>query len=199
MTKPHVHAELIKAWADGAEIQFYSSSRDKWVDLAGFAPLWCEVSKYRIKPDPHAEFKAALARGERVDMRAKGLPPGRGWIEVPPSFDFKGAPAMEFRIALPWQDERDAYDRGEQIQYLSHLTGRWCDASAPAWLETYEWRVKPKETTETFRVFGLMQSRPGPHDGVTLRPAPFDLPTIALDISYADGKVTNITLKDWKP
>lgn len=196
MTKPHVHAELIKAWADGAEIEWWGLN--EWRPV-GPEPKWSPIVQYRVKPDSHAEFKAALARGERVDMRVKGQPPGVGWFEVLPSFDFKAAPSMEFRIALPWQDERDACDRGETIQILDR-PGGWRDMQAPPnWLDGCEYRVKPKTITETFHVGALMQWSPEPHDGIALKPSPFHLPTIALDISYAGGEVTNITLKDWKP
>lgn len=44
--KPHKHAELIKAWADGAEIQIKNSFGD-WVATD---PLWSEHYEYRIKP-----------------------------------------------------------------------------------------------------------------------------------------------------
>lgn len=48
MAKPHKHAEFIKAWADGAEIQFWDGS---WYDV-GTNPSWCVDRKYRIKPEP---------------------------------------------------------------------------------------------------------------------------------------------------
>ena len=44
--KPHKHSELIKAWADGAEIQIKNSFGD-WVATD---PLWSEHYEYRIKP-----------------------------------------------------------------------------------------------------------------------------------------------------
>jgi hypothetical protein len=43
----HKHAELIKAWADGAEIQ-YKQIGGEWITEE---PLWCEEYEYRIKPD----------------------------------------------------------------------------------------------------------------------------------------------------
>ena len=46
--RPHKHAEIIKAWADGADIQVYYI--DKWIDATG--PVWLEGYKYRIKPEP---------------------------------------------------------------------------------------------------------------------------------------------------
>lgn len=44
--KPRKHAELIKAWADGATIQYFEASLG-WIDTD---PLWGSNHKYRIKP-----------------------------------------------------------------------------------------------------------------------------------------------------
>ena len=48
--KPHKHAELIKAWADGAEIEW----QDKWGEWQPFylTCSWYEAKNYRIKPEP---------------------------------------------------------------------------------------------------------------------------------------------------
>lgn len=46
--KPHAHAELIKAWADGAEIQVCKGSY--WQD--DYYPTWNVFHLYRIKPEP---------------------------------------------------------------------------------------------------------------------------------------------------
>lgn len=49
MATPHKHAELIKAWADGAEIEFYDSLHKGWKSIAG--PItWAPTLQYRIKP-----------------------------------------------------------------------------------------------------------------------------------------------------
>ena len=47
MNKPHKHAALIKAWADGAEIQVKDSGA-RWLDMS--KPTWREWNTYRIKP-----------------------------------------------------------------------------------------------------------------------------------------------------
>ena len=47
----HKHAELIKAWADGAEIQVRYEKHD-WEDLATGYPGWYPHVEYRIKPEP---------------------------------------------------------------------------------------------------------------------------------------------------
>ena len=51
--KPHKHAELIKAWADGAEIEalFFNDARDYWTVVPN--PAWSNVNlRFRIKPEP---------------------------------------------------------------------------------------------------------------------------------------------------
>jgi len=49
---PHVHAELIKAWADGAEIQF-CNNRGIWTSVNN--PSFYADKKYRIKPQAPQE------------------------------------------------------------------------------------------------------------------------------------------------
>ena len=51
MKTPHKHAELIKAWADGAEIE-WKAQNGKWVDVAFNEPTWASTYEYRIKPEP---------------------------------------------------------------------------------------------------------------------------------------------------
>lgn len=48
MKTPHKHADLIKAWADGAEIEF--RCLDEWRRIT--APRWDQDGDYRIKPEP---------------------------------------------------------------------------------------------------------------------------------------------------
>jgi hypothetical protein len=52
MNKPHKHADLIKAWADGAEIEIEAISDRgiKWYPCD--PPHWATNSTYRIKPEP---------------------------------------------------------------------------------------------------------------------------------------------------
>ena len=58
MSKPHKHAELIKAWADGAQIQFQSLRTFEWHDAAN--PNWNTDYEYRIKPDPKPDVVKCL-------------------------------------------------------------------------------------------------------------------------------------------
>jgi hypothetical protein len=45
---PHKHAEVIKAWADGAAIECLSHV--SWVACPG--PSWQDYGEYRVKPEP---------------------------------------------------------------------------------------------------------------------------------------------------
>jgi len=49
MKTPRKHAELIKQWADGAEIELLHSS-DGWIPIDD--PMWTKEYEYRIKPEP---------------------------------------------------------------------------------------------------------------------------------------------------
>lgn len=51
--KPRKHQALIKLWADGAEIEYYSVARLAWVKTD--TPQWDNDIKYRVKPVPKIE------------------------------------------------------------------------------------------------------------------------------------------------
>lgn len=50
--KQHKWHKEIKAWADGAEIQYRIRDND-WYDVGDDPPEWNEWSEYRIKPQPN--------------------------------------------------------------------------------------------------------------------------------------------------
>jgi len=50
----HKHADLIHAWADGAQIQCKSHENDKWEDVRN--PAWGECFLYRVKPEPKPDI-----------------------------------------------------------------------------------------------------------------------------------------------
>jgi hypothetical protein len=56
MKTPHKHAELIKAWADGADIEHFSVPARLWMYTAH--PAWNPENQYRIKPEvkPDTEY-----------------------------------------------------------------------------------------------------------------------------------------------
>jgi hypothetical protein len=67
--KPHVHAEVIKAWADGAEVQYLDNTKSAlrvsagtWVDTD--TPEWLEYCQYRIKPELTDVEKYGVEKGD---------------------------------------------------------------------------------------------------------------------------------------
>ena len=49
----HKYADLIHAWADGAEIQILNGG--KWFDI--YYPSWGKFEKYRVKPQPRPDYE----------------------------------------------------------------------------------------------------------------------------------------------
>ena len=56
--KPHKHAKEIKAWADGAEIEYFDIHWAEW-RLAS-SPAWDENTEYRIKQQPQPKPDVVL-------------------------------------------------------------------------------------------------------------------------------------------
>lgn len=48
----HKHADLIIAWANGAEVEVFNSQLQKWTRPVSRVLLWSEETQYRIKPIP---------------------------------------------------------------------------------------------------------------------------------------------------
>ena len=69
----HKHADLIHAWADGAEIEKFNHGI--WEDDE--LPMWYPNFQYRIK-DPYRELKAAAADPTK-QIRIKGA---ANWFDV---------------------------------------------------------------------------------------------------------------------
>ena len=94
----HKHAELIKAWADGAKIQGRSSG--KYQDTP--RPQWHENWEYRIKPEPKPDFveKRTIFYNESfktVDIFEHPLCLTRA---VPVAFTFDGETGMLKAVEL---------------------------------------------------------------------------------------------------
>jgi hypothetical protein len=56
MKTPHKHAELIKAWADGAEIEYRSHETIEWKPIFKGWSWDNEIPEYRIKPEPKPDI-----------------------------------------------------------------------------------------------------------------------------------------------
>jgi hypothetical protein len=66
-TKPHKHAEVIKAWADGAEVQMKRND-GVWVSVSSTdTPLWLQVAEYRVKPaEPERKYPETTMTGPQL-------------------------------------------------------------------------------------------------------------------------------------
>jgi hypothetical protein len=76
--KPHKHAELIKAWADGATIEMLCGDNG-WYTLTGYF-CWSEDTTYRIKPEL---VYRQLIKGEIIKREDEYLSyGGGGWYPL---------------------------------------------------------------------------------------------------------------------
>ena len=58
IAKAQDHIDLMQAYVDGKQIQFFSILENKWVDTID--PSWLQGNRYRIKPEPnYRPFKNA--------------------------------------------------------------------------------------------------------------------------------------------
>lgn len=72
--KPHKHAELIKAWADGKRIQTRCLwlATDEWSEWADTDfPAWHLSAEYRIKPEPKPDVETFLVNFQDVGWKEK--------------------------------------------------------------------------------------------------------------------------------
>jgi hypothetical protein len=82
--KRHKHAELIKAWAEGAEIQWagahYKDGTKRWTTIE--TPMWDEDAEYRIKPESKPDrTKHYLAFEGRIYSEGDAHPfAGSGYV-----------------------------------------------------------------------------------------------------------------------
>lgn len=70
MAQPRKHADLIKAWADGAEIEFYSEISQSWEYCKD--PTWRGDREYRVKPKPKVKKWLWVAK-HRVTSRYSAI------------------------------------------------------------------------------------------------------------------------------
>ena len=69
MTTKHKHYDLIMAWANGAEIEYFAKGDgfECWVDVKN--PIW-DNAIYRIKPEPKHDIVLYAYSGMSVDNYA---------------------------------------------------------------------------------------------------------------------------------
>lgn len=100
---PHKHAEVIKKWADGHEIEYKSPHTDSWTSFVkGTLPTWWNDWEFRVKPEIKyvwmALWKKKLSCGAEqfspqktftepsdqtcVTLKLSGWRNATGWIKV---------------------------------------------------------------------------------------------------------------------
>lgn len=119
----HVHAEVIKAWADGAEIEVFLELADenRWIPCD--RPVWSAVGQYRVKPVPHKWQKEmdAFKAGKVVEWRYTHIEEDM-WIKC--VFPWWDHPFAIFRIRPEkveqmWYFEKDSHNRRGSIRHLA--------------------------------------------------------------------------------
>ena len=106
MNKPRKHAELIKAWADGAVIERL------WTDhhlkdqtwLIDHDPDWSEFEEYRIRTEPKPDFHGFLLN---ID--------GSRWMEYREQQVGKDFLPIKPQIMLTWDGETGELKRARSL------------------------------------------------------------------------------------
>jgi hypothetical protein len=66
---PHIHQKEIKAWADGAQIQWFGKIGKKWYGCDN-KPSWRTDLRYRVKPDvPAVNLHLELLNKKLAEVR----------------------------------------------------------------------------------------------------------------------------------
>lgn len=115
MTAPHKHAAFIKAWADGARIEYFHESYGEW--RPADKPTWKLTRQYRLAPAPVVSTPTVLTFPPRLrDLKAHE----RGALKT-------------------------AAAHGAVIEYYSPSLQQWseCLGGGCGWYENDAYRVKP--------------------------------------------------------
>lgn len=103
MAAPRKHADVIKAWADGAEVQARPPGGcTMWADVK--VPVFSSDWEYRVKPDPYQHLRDALKAGKRVQYN----PASQGWMEGN-AFSFSEDPDC-YRVIESAEQELEIFD-----------------------------------------------------------------------------------------
>lgn len=77
MKTPHVHATIIKAWADGAQIEVRVNDAKPWGPIYHPYPHWHPTNQYRVKPEPEPDIERFI-RVEIVERSVCLIHPSDG-------------------------------------------------------------------------------------------------------------------------
>jgi hypothetical protein len=130
MKKPHVHAAVIHAFADGAKIQYRRRTDGEWVDIIN--PSFHSDREYRIKPAKNQALVDAFDAGKIIQARRKGS--GANWYDQG-NTGLRTALAeglldgtYDLRVKPAFPELYDAYMAGKTIQAkFSDRPDKWDD------------------------------------------------------------------------
>lgn len=60
---PHIHAEAIKAWSDGKNVEWRIKGSPNWIVLTTRAPAWSDTNEYRVKPEEVVDYTVIFDNG----------------------------------------------------------------------------------------------------------------------------------------
>ena len=83
MTTRHKHADVIIAWANGAQVEFRSHLSGGWE--ASSAPSWFEDYEYRVKP-PAKKYRVALFKNPNYYTSTADMQEDAAYYENSPVF-----------------------------------------------------------------------------------------------------------------
>jgi hypothetical protein len=66
MNTPKLHADMIKAWADGYGIEAYNPERGQWISVP--EPGWFDDIEYRVRPGEIEHHKEPIFREYFVNV-----------------------------------------------------------------------------------------------------------------------------------
>lgn len=121
MNKPHKHAELIKAWADGEKIQYHHQG--KWLNC--ISPAWTADDIYRVKPEreyPVSTMKATDLKNLCTENMEFELHSDHFGSVITITLK-KGTPGRDALTAIANAALRHAIDAGQVITAAEHQAG----------------------------------------------------------------------------
>ncbi len=148
MATPHKHADVIKAWADGAVIEVQTPRHHgAWVQMRTDHPEWLTENEYRVKRKWQAEMDAQKA-GKAIQGRSPAMTGGEWQDGLDWAFFEEGS--WDYRIKPEphkWQACLDAQKAGKQLQARWATDSEWTDQHpGSTWLCNdlgAEYRIKP--------------------------------------------------------
>lgn len=96
MNKPKKQAAVIKAWADGADVQWMDPSFTPYVwHYAGSSPSWTESLEWRVRPHLWQKEINARTEGKTIQFRRPTMP----WTDGGPHMDIQ-EDGYEYRVKV---------------------------------------------------------------------------------------------------